>query len=391
MATTAVISGIGETSFQDQPHRSDIGLCVEAATIAVADAGLTMKDIDGILVQPPFFASPRYHILVTEALGIYVKKLCDSTSMGGASYGAQLLVAKWAVESGLCNNVLIVAGEKLRTVEMGGAQIMSQSGAHNMDYEFPYGATVPSYYALVAQRYLHEYGLPEDALYPIAVTMRNHAALNPAALKRDPITIEDVAKSPMITSPLRRLECALVNDGAAAYVVSRKGTSASSQREVQMLGIGIAESYYHVGHLVRGDGEGHDLVRTVADVAGNRAFGQAGVTVDDLDVAQIYDSFTITVAVQLEDLGIAGRGEAGAYVGAGNMNLGGKLPMNTHGGLLSCAHPGACGGMTHFVEAVRQLRGEADRRQVPDCELALVTSASAVTSNFSVSILAPAA
>ena len=390
MKVKAVISGIGETSFQDLPHRTAIGICVEAATKAVADAGLTMGDIDGLLVQPPFFASPRFHILVSEALGIYVKTLCDSTSMGGASYGAQLLVAQWAVESGLCKNVLIVAGEKLRTVEMGGAQIMSQSGAHNMDYEFPYGATVPSYYALVAQRYLHDYGLKDDALYPIAVTMRNHAALNPAALKRDPITVDDVANSQMIATPLRRLECSLVNDGGAAYVVSRQGSSADPRREVQFLGIGIAESYYHVGHLVRGDGAGHGLVRSVADVAGKRAFEQAGIGIDDLDVAEIYDSFSITVAVQLEDLGITGRGEAGAFVRAGNMNLGGKLPMNTHGGLMSCAHPGACGGMTHFVEAVTQLRGEADQRQVKDCEIALVTSASAVISNFSVSILARA-
>jgi len=388
--TTAVIAGTGETSFQDLPQYSDVGICVLAATAAVADAGLTMKDIDGLLVQPPFFASPRYHILVSEALGIYTKTWCDSTSMGGASPGAQLQLAKWAVESGLCQNVLLVAGEKLRTVEMGGSEIMSESGAHNMDYEFPYGATVPSYYGLVAQRYLHEYGLEEDALHPIAVTARKHAALNPAALKRDPITLEDVANSPMITTPLRRLECSLVNDGGAAYVVTRKGASAHPSREVAMLGIGVAESYYHVGHLVEGDGRGHDLVRTVADVSGRRAFEQAGVTVEDLDVAEIYDSFTITAAVQIEDLGITGRGEVGAFVREGNMDLGGKLPMNTHGGLLSCAHPGACGGMTHMIEGVRQIRGEAGERQVPDCELALVTSASAVTSNFSATILAGA-
>jgi acetyl-CoA acetyltransferase len=236
-----------------------------------------MADIDGLLVQPPFFASPRYHILVSEALGIYVKKLCDSTSMGGASYGAQLQLARWAIESELCQNVLIVAGEKLRTVEMGGAEIMSASGAHNMDYEYPYGATVPSYYALVAQRYLHEYGLEEDALHSIAVTARKHASLNPAALKREPITLEDVANSPMISSPLRRLECALVNDGGAAYVISRKGASSNPAREVALLGIGQAQSYYHVGHLVQGDGAGHGLVRTVADVAAKRAFKEAGV------------------------------------------------------------------------------------------------------------------
>jgi acetyl-CoA acetyltransferase len=390
MGVTAVISGTGETSFQDLPGYSNIGICVLAAKAALADAGLTLAEIDGLLVQPPFFASPRYHILVSEALGIYAKTLCDSTSMGGASCGAQLQLAKWAVEAGLCHNVLVVAGEKLRTVEMGGAEIMSESGAHNMDFEYPYGASVPSYYALVARRYFHDYGLDDDALHPIAVTQRRHAALNPAALKREPITLEDVANSPVITSPLRRLECALVNDGGAAYVVSRRGTSADASREVAMLGIGQAQSYYHVGHLVEGDGHGHGLVRTVADIAGKRAFEQAGVTVDDLDVAEIYDSFTITAAVQIEDLGIAGRGEAGAFVREGNMDLGGKLPLNTHGGLLSCAHPGACGGMTHLVEGVRQVRGEAGGRQVADCDLALVTSASAVTSNFSVTVLGSA-
>ena len=254
MSVNAVISGTGETSFHDLPEYSDIGICVLAAEAALADAGIPISEVDGLLVQPPFFASPRYHILVSEALGIYTKTLCDSTSMGGASCGAQLQYAKWAVESGLCQNVLIVAGEKLRTVEMGGAEIMSESGAHNMDYEFPYGASVPSYYGLVAQRYYHDYGLEEDALHSIAVTARKHAALNPAALKRDPITLEDVANSPMIVSPLRRLECALVNDGGAAFVVSRKGASAKPAREISMLGIGQAQSYYHVGHLVEGDG-----------------------------------------------------------------------------------------------------------------------------------------
>jgi acetyl-CoA acetyltransferase len=390
MATEAVISGIGETSFRDLPELSEVGICVEAASTAVADAGIDWEDIDGLILQPPFHASPRFHILVAEALGLFVKTFTESTSMGGASYGANLQVARWAVESGLCRNVLLVAGEKLRTGHSSGAAMMASVGAHNLDYEYPYGATVPAYYGLLAARYLYEYGLGEDALAPIAVTQRKYAALNPAATYRDPITVEDVVGSPMISTPLHRLECALVNDGGAAYIVSRKGTSAEAKREVDFRGIGIAQSAYHMGHLVRGDRAGHDLTHTVVDVAGKRAFEQAGVTADDLDLAMIYDSFTITVALQLEDLGLADRGQAGAYVAAGNMDIGGKLPLNTHGGLLSCAHPGACGGMTHYVEAVRQLRGEAGERQVAGCELALVTSASAVASNFSVSILAAA-
>jgi acetyl-CoA acetyltransferase len=380
MPAKAVISGIGETSFGDLPDLSEVGICVEAATEAVADAGLRMKDVDGLILSPPFHASPRFHILVSEALGIYVKTLTDSTSMGGASYGAMLQLSRWAIEDGQARNVLIIGGEKLRTGHFSGAAMMASVGAHNLDYEYPYGATIPAYYGLLATRYLHEYNLPEDSLASIAVTSRAHAGLNPAATYREPITIDDVMSSPMISTPLHRLECALVNDGGAAYVVSRQGTSGDPSREIALRGVGEALSYYHMGHLVT----------TVVDVAGRRAFEQARVTPDDLDLAMIYDSFTITVAVQLEDLGIVGRGEAGAFVREGNMDLGGKLPLNTHGGLLSCAHPGACGGMTHFVEAVRQLRGEAGERQVRDCGTALVTSASAVASNFSVAILAPA-
>ncbi len=389
-AVEAVISGVGDTPYHDLPELSAVGICVEAASNAVADAGLEMKDIDGLVLAPPFHASPRFHILVAEALGIYVKTLTDTTSMGGAAYGAVMQLSKWAVESGLCKNVVMVGGEKLRTGHMSGAAMMASVGAHNLDYEYPYGATIPCYYGLLAQRYMYEYGLADDALAPIAVTTRHHASLNPAATYRDPITIDDVMSSPMISTPLHRLDCALVNDGGTAWVVSRRGTSGDPSREVRFLGLGQAQSYYHMGHLARGDGHGHDLVHTVVDVAGKRAFEQAGITPQDLDVAMIYDSFTVTVAVQIEDLGITGRGNACDFVREGNMDLGGKLPLNTHGGLLSCAHPGASGGMGHFVEAVRQLRGETGARQVENCETALVTSASAVASNFSVAILGSA-
>jgi acetyl-CoA acetyltransferase len=385
--TRAVISGVAQTHLGELPELTDIGICIAAATEAVADAGLTMRDIDGLLVQPPFWASPRYHMLIGESLGIYVKTLTDATSMGGASYGAMLQFAKWAIEDGLATNVLVVAGEKLRTGHASGSAMMASVGAHNLDWEYPFCATIPAYYGLLAQRYLYEYGLGEDAIAPVAVTTRKHAALNPAATMRTPLTLRDVLDSPMISTPLHRLECSLVSDGGAAWVISRAGTSGDASREVQLLGLGQALSHYHMGHLARGDGKGHDLVRTVVDVAGRRAFEQARLSPGELDLAMIYDSFTITVVVQLEDLGLVPRGQAGAYIREGRMDLGGELPLNTHGGLLSCAHPGACGGMLHYVEAVRQLRGEAGDRQVDGCARAIVTSASAVASNFSVGIL----
>lgn len=389
MTVKAVISGIGESKLGTVPELSMLGITIDAAKKAVADAGLTFQDIDGLILHPAFHVSPRYHIIVAESLGIYVKTLCDTMMMGGASYGAALQEAQWAVESGRCRNVLILGGEKLRTGHASGSAMMASVGAHNLDYEYPFAATIPAYYGLLAQRYLHEYNLDESVLAQVAVTTRKHAARNPNATMRDPITVDDVLNSPIISTPLHRLDCSLVSDGGAAYVVSRAGTNPDPKREVGFLGIGQAQSYYHMGQLARGHGE-HDLVRTVVDVAGKAAFAQAGLTPEQIDVAGIYDSFTITVLVQLEDLGFCGRGEAGDYVKSGILDPGGKMPMNTHGGLLSNAHPGACGGMLNITEAVRQLRGEAGERQVPKAETALVTSASAVASNFSVTILGPA-
>jgi len=386
VATRAVIAGIGETRLGKVPELTALGIIVAAALAAIDEAGLTVQDIDGLILHPAFHVSPRYHIIVAETLGIYVKTMADTTMMGGASYGVAIERAKQAVESGLCRNVLIVGGEKLATGHQSGSAMMASVGAHNLDYEYPFAATIPAYYGLLAQRYLHDYGADESDLAQVAVATRKHAALNPNATMREPITVDDVLNSPIISSPLHRLDCSLVSDGGAAYVVSAAGTSKDPAREVEILGIGQAQSYYHMGQLAEGHGD-HDLVRTVVDVAGRRAFAQAGLTPAQIDMANIYDSFTITVIVQLEDLGFCERGTAGKFIAEGNVDPGGRLPMNTHGGLLSNAHPGACGGMLGFTEAVRQLRGEAGARQVTTHENALVSSASAVASNFSVSIL----
>lgn len=383
----AVIAGMGESEVGKVPDKTELGLTVDAALAAVADAGLTVRDIDGILLHPPFHASPRYHIMLSETLGIYVKTLADTTMMGGASDGAALDRARIAVESGQCRNVLVLGGSKLATGHVSGSAMMASAGAHNLDFEYPFGATIPAYYGLLAQRYFHEYGADESDLAAIAVAMRAHASRNLGASMREPLTIEEVLASPVISTPLHRLDCSLVSDGAAAFVVSAKGSSATPQREVSMLGIGQAQSFYHMGQLAEGSADGHnDLVRTVADIAGRKAFNQAHVTPVDIDLANIYDSFTVTVAVQLEDLGFCGRGEAGAFVKDGNIDPGGALPVNTHGGLLSNAHPGAGGGMFGITEVIRQLRHEAHGRQLERIDTALASCASAVASNFSVAI-----
>ncbi|CAN5140257.1 thiolase family protein [soil metagenome] len=386
MPTKAIIAGIGESRIGKVPELTTMGIIVDAALNAIADAGLTVQDIDGLIIHPAFHVPPRFHIIVAETLGIYVKTLTDTTMMGGASYGVAIDRARQAVESGLCKNVLIVGGEKLATGHISGSAMMASVGAHNLDWEYPFAATIPAYYGLLAQRWMHEYGTDSSDLAQVAVATRKWASLNPTATMREPITVDDVLNSPIISTPLHRLDCSLVSDGGAAYVISAKGTSKDPSREVEILGIGQAQSYYHMGQLAEGMGD-HDLVHTVVDVAGKRAFSEAGLAPADINMANIYDSFTITVIVQLEDLGFCEPGTAGKFVAEGNVDPGGKLPMNTHGGLLSNAHPGACGGMLGFTEAVRQLRGEAGERQVPLHENALVSSASAVASNFSVSIL----
>ena len=270
----------------------------------------------------------------------------------------------------------------------------TELGAHSLEFEVPFGAHIPGFYALVAQRHMHEYGTKPEQLAAIAVACRKHASLNPAAQKRDPITVEDVLNSWMISTPLRMLDCSLISDGGGAFIVTTLERARNlRQRPIRLLGAGQAHSYYHMGHLAGGVGlpPGHkndfNLTNTLQRVAARDAFGEAGVTPADIDVAEIYDSFTITALMQFEELGFCKKGEAGAFVEGGRTELGGELPVNTHGGLLSFAHPGMPGGIFHLIEGGRQLRHECGPRQVPDTALALVTNVSAVASNHSVCIL----
>jgi len=255
----------------------------------------------------------------------------------------------------------------------------------------PYGISVPGVYAMVAQRHMHEYGTTPEQLAAIAVACRKHAALNLKAFKREPITIDDVLASPLVSSPLRLLDCSPICDGGGAILItSLERARDLKAKPVRILGMGQAQSYYHLAHLARATGARPEdkskfgLTRTVQSVAAQQAFGQAGVTPADVDVAQLYDSFTITVLMQFEDLGFCAKGEGGAFAEGGRIELGGALPVNTHGGLLSF---GSSGGINHIIEAARQVRGECGDRQVPNVEISLATNVSAVASNHSIAIL----
>jgi acetyl-CoA acetyltransferase len=232
--------------------------------------------------------------------------------------------------------------------------------------EAPYGPLVPSLYALIAQRHMAEYGTTAEQLAAVAVAIRGHASCNPWAHKRKPITVEEVLSSPAVSTPLHQLDCSLISDGAAALVVTSLARARDlRQRPIRILGQGYGFTHQYAGSY-------DDICVTGAVRSGQDAFAQAGLTPADVDVAELYDCFTITVVVELEDLGFCTKGDGGSFVEGNRLSLEGALPVTTHGGLLSAAHPGLPGGFFHVVEGVQQVRGDAEGRQVRDAEVALV-------------------
>jgi acetyl-CoA acetyltransferase len=367
MGERAAIVGIGESRVGRVPDRSALQLQADAAQAALADAGLSMADIDGLLTTPvrvEHWNMPAG--VVAHHLGVRPSFL-STVDLAGASGAAMIHQAAMAIAAGQCSTVLCVAGQNLLSHGSRSTAVrkMAEGGSAHPQFEVPYGPLVPSLYALVAQRHMHEYGTTPEQLAEVAVAIRSHAGLNPNAHKRDPITVEDVLASKMITSPLHILDCAIVSDGAAAAIV----TSASRARDLPsrpawLLGQGYGLRHSHVGDT--------QLTTTGAVDSGRDAFRSAGLQPSDVDVAQIYDCFTITVIVELEDLGFCRKGEGGAFVQGGRIALGGALPVTTHGGLLSGGHPGLGGGFFHVLEGVRQVRGAAGARQVPGAKVALV-------------------
>jgi acetyl-CoA acetyltransferase len=363
----AVITGVGESAVGSVPELDALGLQRAAAVAALADAGLEFADIDGLLTTPLRVANWAMPCgTVAEGLGIKPRYLA-TLDVAGASGTAMLHHAAMAIVNGQCETVLCVAGQNLLSFNSrgGAVQKMADAGWAHAEFEAPLGPMVPTLYALVAQRHMHQYGTTAEQMAEVAVTMRHHASLNPRAHKKELITVADVLKSRVVTSPLHVLDCALVSDGAAAFIV----TTPERARDLKTKGVQLLGSGYGFSHTYIGDHE--DITTTGAVQSGRDAFATAGLTPADVDVAELYDCFTITVIVELEDLGFCAKGEGGPFVEGGRIGIGGALPVTTHGGLLSAGHPGVAGGMFHVIEGVRQLRGEAGARQVPDVEIAL--------------------
>lgn len=377
---TAIV-GVGESDIGKVPNLSGLGLNAQASKRALADAGLKVSDIDGLLTAYSF--TEPYTMLgssLCEYMGLQ-PSLCASMVAGGASPGIMLRHAAQAIAMGLANTVLVCAGENRATGLGRDAAVAMLTQVGHPQFEQPYGGSIPGYYAMVARRYMHTYGTTREQLAAVAVNTRAHAVLHPNAQMRTPITVEEVLSSKPIADPLRMLDCCLVSDCAGAFIV----TSAERARDLRhkpayLLGIGEKHTHEHLMCAP-------SLTHFGAAQSGRIAFDMAGVGPADIDFAELYDCFTIVPIVELEELGFAERGDGGAFFEAGHARIGGKLPINTHGGMLSHAHAGAAGGLFGIVEAVRQLRGGEGERQVHGAELALVHNEGGILSSHCTVIL----
>jgi acetyl-CoA acetyltransferase len=360
-----MISGVANTRVGEIAGSSCMSLHEEAARGALEDAGLQWSDIDGVLCA---YSLAEPHPMLASAFCEFVgihPNVCTALQSGGTTACIMVMLAESLVATGQCRHVLCVTGDNRATGMSRDGAVAALAEFGHAQFERPYGIGIPPAYGLVAQRYLHEYGATLEQLAAISVEHRRHAARHPDAHKREPISLDDVMRSRVISSPLRLLDCCLVSDGGAAVIVSAADAGRDTRAPLKVLGMGQGHTHEHIVAAP-------SLTDFGCKQSSQRAFAQAGLTPADIDVAQIYDSFTITLLVELESMGFFERGQAGVAALAGELGLGGKLPCNTHGGLLSFGHSGAAGGMFHIVEAVRQLRGDADARQVKDAQTAFV-------------------
>ncbi|SMF66624.1 acetyl-CoA acetyltransferase [Streptomyces sp. Amel2xC10] len=338
-------------------------LHAQAARRALADAGLDRALIDGFASAGLGTLAP---VEVADYLGLRPTWV-DSTSVGGATWEVMAAHAADAIAAGHANAVLLVYGSTARADIRAGRRTgtFAFGGGGPLQFEVPYGHTLVAKYAMAARRHMLRFGTTIEQLAQIAVQARANAGLNPEAMFRDPVTVDDVLSGPMIADPFTKLHCCLRSDGGAAVLlVAEEYVRDCRTAPVWVLGTGE-----HVSHASLSEWE--DFTVSPAAVSGRLAFARAGVRADEMDFAEIYDAFTYMTLVTLEDLGFCAKGEGGAFVEKGRLLVaGGELPVNTDGGGLSAQHPGMR-GLFLLVEAVRQLRGEAGERQVrrPDGEL----------------------
>jgi acetyl-CoA acetyltransferase len=374
LSTGVAIAGVAESDLGQVEHgMTPADLMAQASLRALEDCGLTAADVDGL------FAASTQMGMATVSLGEYLgirPRYSDSTQIGGSSFEAHVNHARAAIGAGLCDVALIAYGSTQRSAGRERSRLREPS-----PYEDAYRPWLPmTAYALAAQRHMHEFGTTREQLAEVAVAARQWAQLNPAAWSRDPLTVDDVLALPTLCDPFTVRDCCLVTDGgAAAIVVSAERARSLRKAPVHVLGAAEAHTHRHIAAMP-------DLVRTCAVESGERAFAEAGLTAADVDVVELYDAFTITPILFLEDLGFCPKGDGGAFVSRGRIAPGGELPVDTNGGGLSYCHPGMY-GLLVLVEAVRQLRGECGARQVPGAHVALAHGNGGVLSSQATVIL----
>ena len=363
----ACVTGVGETAYMRGSTSSAFELQIESSLKAIADAGLTPRQIDGII--PIGIISGTADDFI-ENFGIDDLRFSALIPHGGASPVMALQCAAAAVATGACNHVLITFGRNVTGASnnRAGARIHTMPQFHYVtEFEYPIGAAAPAQlYAPMARRHMALYGTTTDHFAEVAIACRQHALLNDNALMKKPITLDDHRQSRMISDPFRLLDCSLESDGGAAIVVS-SAERAADLRQPRIYISGVAEGHPDMPGSIT---QRPDMTSLGIAKAARRAFEMAQVTHADIDLVELYDCFTYVVIRQLEDLGFCKKGEGGPFIEGGRLRLGGELPCNTHGGLLSQAH---VWGLNHIVELVRQLRGQAGRAQVPDAHVGLVT------------------
>lgn len=376
------IVGVGESDIGRVPHMTGLGLNAQAAKRALDDAGLKVSDIDGVLTAYSF-TEPYFMLgsVLCEYLGL-TPRFNASMVVGGASPAVMLKHAAAAIATGQADTILVCAGENRASGQTRDAAVASLMAVGHPYFEQPYGTSIPGFYAMIAQRHMHVYGTTREQMAAVAVQSREHALMHPNAQMKHALTLEQVLSAKPIADPLGMLDCCLISDAGGAFIVTSAERALDLKaKPVYLLGIG---EYHTHEHLMCAP----SLTEFGATQSGRIAYEMAGLNPSDIDVAELYDCFSIVPIIELEELGFCEPGEGGAFFAEGHARIGGKLPINTHGGMLSHAHAGAAGGLFGIVEAVRQLRGGLGKRQVEGAEVALVHNEGGILSSHCTAIFA---
>ncbi|CAN5382276.1 thiolase family protein [soil metagenome] len=356
------VIGSGLTRYGKHEGSNTLALMTQATDLALADAGMARGDIDGLICG---YSTTLPHLMLSTVFAEHyglLPRYAHAVQLGGATGFGLVMLAHLLVTSGAARRVLVVGGENRMTGQSRDSAIQVLAQVGHPVYEVPLGATIPAYYGLVASRYMHEFGSNEADFAELAVTMRQHAVLHEGAQFRNPITLDDVMASRSIASPLKMLDCCPVSDGGCAFVIS---AAPEGPNPVRISGAAQHHNAQHISALA-------SLTHVGAGACAASALSHAGRTLADVEHAAIYDSFTITLTMLLEEIGLAPRGRAGVLAREGHFDADGAMPLNLHGGLLSYGHCGVGGAMAHLAEAHLQMTGRAGARQAPKAGVTLL-------------------